>query len=100
MNDRAVEAGWTAAPHRRLEPTRNLLILHTPFRQDVSDWFLVKRRIDVLATDIEVRIATNGQRNSVTRRWQASRPSLVFSPCTLEEYAPKGGTVYAGRGFS
>jgi hypothetical protein len=99
-NDRTVDAGWTAAAHRPLEPTRNLLILHTPFRQDISDWFLVKRRIDGQAPDIEVRIATNGQRNSVTRRWQVSRPSLVFSPCTLEEYAPKGGAVHAGRGFS
>jgi hypothetical protein len=60
----------------------------------------VKRRIDQDASDIEARIATNGVRDPVTRRWQVSRPSLVFSPCSLREYTPKGGTVYAGRGFS
>jgi hypothetical protein len=87
-------------PMRTLaEPTRNLLILHTPVRQDISDWFLVKHRIKGQAPDIEVRIATNGARNSVIRRWQVSRPSLIFSPFRLEEYQLKGGTVYAGRGF-
>src|SRR5262249_3234678 len=48
----------------------------------------------------EVRIATNGARNSVTARWQSSRPSLVFSPYSMREYRPKRGTVYASRGFS
>jgi hypothetical protein len=81
-------------------PTRNLLIVHTPIRQDISDWLDVKRRIDEEAPDIEVRIAVNGSGNSVTRRWQVSRPSLVFSLCPLSEYEPKGGTVCAGRGFS
>ena len=84
----------------RTEPTRNLLILHTPVRQDISDWLQVKDRIEKRALDIEVRIATNGARNSVASRWQVSRPSLVFSPFTILEYKPKGGTVYAGRGFS
>ena len=82
------------------QPTRNLLIVHTPTRQDICDWLNVRHRIEQDARDIEVRIATNGVRNSVTRRWQVSRPSLVFSPFVLREYKPKGGTVYAGRGFS
>jgi glutathione synthase/RimK-type ligase-like ATP-grasp enzyme len=86
--------------HSAAEPTRNLLIVHTPNFQDISDWQSVKRRIDEKAPDIEVRIATNGARNSVTRRWQASRPSLVFSPFVLREYEPKGGTVYACQAFS
>lgn len=81
-------------------PTRNLLILHTPVRQDVSDWLEVKKRIEQRAPDIEVRIATNGARNSVTARWQSSRPSMVFSPYSMREYRPKSGTVYASRGFS
>jgi hypothetical protein len=82
------------------QPIRNLLIVHTPLRQDISDWLNVKRRIDQNASDIDVRISTNGERNPVARRWQVSRPSLVFSPFALREYKPKGGTVYAGRGFS
>jgi hypothetical protein len=82
------------------DPVRNLLILHTPLGQELSDWLSVKERIDGKAPDIEVRIATNGAPNSVTRRWQGSRPSLVFSPHVLIGYRPNGGTVYAGRSFS
>ncbi|MEX2129185.1 MAG: hypothetical protein WD871_13215 [Xanthobacteraceae bacterium] len=78
-------------------PTRNLLILHTPTAQALSDWVEVKDRIEARAPDIEVRIASNLARNSVTRRWQVSRPSLVFSPSPLLEYQPAGGRVYAGR---
>jgi len=81
-------------------PVRNLLIVHEPMGQGLSDWVSVKERIDRRAPDIEVRIATNGAPNSVTRRWQGSRPSLVFSPHFLIGYRPNGGTVYAGQDFS
>lgn len=81
-------------------PVRNLLIVHTPVLQEISDWITVKNRIDQDAPDIEVRIATNGVRNSATRRWQVSRPSLVFSPYVLKGFEPLGGKIYAGRGFS
>ena len=82
------------------EPIRNLLIVHTPIGQDISDWLSIKQRIDEKAPDIEVRIATNGTPNSVTRRWQGRRPSLVFSPHVLHGYQPNGGRVYAGQLFS
>jgi hypothetical protein len=81
-------------------PSRNLLILHTPERQGLSDWVQVKQRIEATAPDIEVRIATNGSPNSVTQRWQVRRPSLVFSVCQLLEYKPRGGTVYAAHPMS
>jgi hypothetical protein len=81
-------------------PIRNLLIVHEPMGQALSDWLSVKERIGRKAPDIEVRIATNRAPNSVTRRWQGSRPSLVFSPHVLFEYRPNGGTVYAGQSFS
>ena len=84
----------------RADTARNLLIVHTPIGQELSDWLSVKQRIDEKAPDIEVRIATNGAPNSVTRRWQGSRPSLVFSPHTLIAYRPNGGRVYAGQQFS
>jgi len=74
--------------------------MHTPIGQDISDWLSVKQRIDEKAADIEVRIATNGTANSVTRRWQGRRPSLVFSPHELHGYQPNGGRVYAGQRFS
>jgi hypothetical protein len=82
-------------------PTRNLLIVHTPNGgQDLSDWLQVKQRIEASAPDIEVRIATNCSPNSTTRRWQVRRPSLVFSPCPLMEFEPRGGTIYCGRPIS
>ena len=83
-----------AAP-ARLE--RNLLILHSPNSQHISDWQTVKQTINQRAPDIDVRIGTNGQPNSIARRWQITRPSLVFSPIRLIDYAPRGGTIYAGR---
>jgi len=79
---------------------RSLIVLHTPLGQELSDWLSVKERIDGKAPDIEVSIATNGAPNSVTRRWQGSRPSLVFSPHVLIGYRPNGATVYAGQSFS
>src|SRR5262249_55530964 len=42
------------------------------------------------------RIGTNFERNSVTRRWQVSRPSLVLCVGLMRGYEPRGGTVYAG----
>jgi RimK-like ATP-grasp domain len=74
--------------------------MHTPVAQDLSDWVEVRRLIEERTRDIEVRIGTNGAANSVTRRWQISRPSLVFSPVPLHIYEPKGGTVYCGRALS
>ena len=78
------------------EPTRNLLIVQTTPSQDPSDWIAVKERIESSAPDIEVRIATNRNPNSVTARWQVRRPSLVFSPVMLIGFVPRGGTVYCG----
>ena len=74
--------------------------MHTPDAQALSDWEEVKGKIEARAPDIEVRIANNVARNSVTRRWQVSRPSLVFSPGPLREYRPPGGKIYAGRPMS
>ena len=76
---------------------RNLLILHTPGAQDLSDWRSVKKKITALAPDIEVRIGENGKPDPVTSQWQITRPSLVFSPIGLHRYALDGGKVYDGR---
>jgi hypothetical protein len=78
-------------------PTRNLLIVQTAPEQDPADWIAVKQIIERKAPDIEVRIAINGQRNSVTARWQVRRPSLVFSPVRLIDFVPRGGAVYCGH---
>jgi len=78
-------------------PSRNLLILHTPHFQDRADWETVKEKIEARAPDIEVRIDDNLQPGPETSEWQATRPSLVFSPFALIGYRPRGGAVYAGK---
>jgi hypothetical protein len=78
-------------------PTRNLLIVQTVPEQDPSDWIAIKQRIERNAPDIEVGIANNRHRNSVTARWQVRRPSLVFSPVRLIDFVPRGGAVYCGH---
>jgi hypothetical protein len=78
-------------------PTRNLLIVQTEPEQDPADWIAIKQRIERHAPDIEVAIAPNRNRNSVTARWQARRPSLVFSPVRLIDFVPRGGAVYCGH---
>jgi hypothetical protein len=78
-------------------PSRNLLIVQTVPEQDPSDWIAVKQRIERNAPDIEVRIAENRNRNSVTARWQVRRPSLVFSPVRLFDFVPRGGALYCGH---
>ena len=84
---------------QKIEPTRNLLIIQSVPEQDPSDWIAVKQRIEHTAPDIEVRIANNRHPNSVTARWQVRRPSLVFSPCRLMGFVPRGGVVYCGHPF-
>ncbi len=76
---------------------RNLVIVHTPGQQALSDWTTVKEKIEARAPDIEVRIADNSIPSSSTRRWQVRRPSFVFSASPLLEYRPSGGQVYQGQ---
>lgn len=78
-------------------PTRNLLIVQTVPEQDPADWIAIKQRIERNAPDIEVHIANNRHRNSVTARWQVRRPSLVFSPIQLIDFVPRGGAIYCGH---
>jgi len=101
---KARQAGVTPASvdsgHSRLEPSYNLVIVHTADGQDISDWVTVSGMIHERAPDIEVRIVNNRAANSATRKWQVRRPSLVFSPFHLITFRPTGGKVYAGRRYS
>jgi hypothetical protein len=76
---------------------RNLVIVHTPRSQALSDWVAVKEKINAKAPDIEVRIADNRSIDPGIREWQVTRPSLVFSPCNLLGFRPAGGKIYVGR---
>lgn len=81
-----------------MSPERNLLIIHNPKLQAMSDWTTVRGKIHARAPDIEVRIADSSSSGAVTRRWQASRPSLVFSANDLGEYKPsRGATLLSER---
>jgi hypothetical protein len=77
--------------------TRNLVMVHSPGKQALSDWVTVRERIRALAPDIDVRIASNAAPDAEISLWQAARPSLVFSPVPLVRYASSGGKLYAGR---
>jgi hypothetical protein len=79
--------------------SRNLLILHTPPDQALSDWEAVQRKVRERAPDIDVRIGSNVEPDEAVRQWQVTRPSLVFSPIHLVRYRPPGGKVYAGHNF-
>ena len=76
---------------------RNLVLVQTPNLQARSDFETVKAKLADRAPDIEVFIVNNDARQSVTRRQAAERPTLVFSPVALRQFAPLRGKVYAGR---
>jgi hypothetical protein len=84
-------------PPTQQQPTRNLLIVHTPGSQDLSDWLEIARKINARAPDIDVRVAGNLTTDSLISRWQVTRPCLVFSPCNLLGFKPVSGKVYVGR---
>ena len=82
---------------QKFEPTRNLLIVQNPSRQDPADWIVIQQRIVRDAPDIAVRIVNNGQPNSAIKPWLAQRPSLIFSACALVDFAPRSGAVFCGH---
>jgi hypothetical protein len=75
---------------------RNLVLVHTPGYQDVADFQVIAGKVQELAPDIEVYIASNDISSSVTRRLASRRPTLVFSPGKLLSFRPARGKVYAG----
>ena len=75
---------------------RHLILVHTPGDQDVRDFEDIGRKVQALAPDIEVFIATNDLPCSVTRRRAARLPTLIFSPGYLMQFRPLRGKLYAG----
>jgi hypothetical protein len=76
---------------------RHLILVHTPGYQDVRDFQDIARKVQELAADIEVFIASNDIPSSVTRRRAGKRPTLIFSPGNLIDFRPSRGKIYAGR---
>lgn len=80
--------------------TFNLVIVHAPGEQDISDWRSLATKIEAAAPEIDVRIANNSLRNLFLRQWQETRPSLVFSAGILRKFKPRAGKIYAGKALS
>ena len=76
---------------------RNLVIVHTPTLQALSDFTTIKSFIAGRAPEIEVFILTNRMRHSVGRKWAGRQRTLVFSPVPIERFSPVRGKVYACR---
>ncbi len=81
-------------------PERNLVIVHTPGRQALSDFLGVKQRIADRAPDIETFIVRNGLPNSVSRRQAARRPSIIYSPYPRRGFEPTRGTRFDSLRYS
>ena len=77
----------------------NLVIVHTPGLQALSDFTTIKALIAERAPDIEVFIFGNHRRHSVMRKWVAGRRTLVFSPTPITAFSPIRGKVHACRGL-
>jgi hypothetical protein len=81
-------------------PERNLVLVHSAGWQDRADFVAIKALVEARAPDIEVFIAANDIRSSVTRKQASRRPTLVFSPIRLLAFQPLRGKVYAGTPMS
>jgi hypothetical protein len=83
-----------------VEPSRNLVLVHSIGWQDVADFEAIRAYIEEMAPDIEVFIASNSVRSSMMRKNAARRPTLVFSPLRLLEFRPDRGKIYQGQAMS
>ncbi len=79
---------------------RNLVLVHTKGFQSLEDFVSIRDFVTKAYPDVEVFIANNNSRCSVTRRLAARRPTLVFSPIGLATFRPDRGKIYEGRAMS
>lgn len=82
-----------------VEPSRNLLIIHTPGAEALSDWITVRTKIVATAPDVDVHIGSSARIGAIPRDWLASRPLLVLAPHALPRPWPHGGKVYTGMEY-
>jgi len=76
---------------------RHLLLVHQPGAQDPRDFEQIAAIVRRNAPDLAVFIASNEIPSAVTRKQAAKRPTLVFSPLYLRDFAPERGKVYSGQ---
>ena len=78
-------------------PDRNLIIVHTPRKQALSDFLTVQTKMADRAPDIAVFIVENGAEDAEVRAAAAGLPTVVFSPMGLVAFLPARGRVFAGQ---
>lgn len=83
-----------------MEPTRNLVLVHSEGWQSLADFEAIKGFVREMAPDIEVFIASNDAPSSYTRKKAAARPALIFSPIRLQRFKPDRGRIYQGQPMS
>ena len=79
---------------------RNLIMVHTPVKQALTDFTAVAERMALRAPDIETFIVTNGLRLPITRRRAARRPTVVFSPMPIRGFEAARGAVFQAQRLS
>lgn len=82
-----------------IEPSLNLLIIHTTGAEALSDWTTVQEKIAKLAPDIDVRIVNNSAIRFIPRAWLVSRPLLVLAPYVLRRPWLRGGKLHTGMDY-
>jgi hypothetical protein len=80
----------------KIDPVRNLVLVHEPDVQDFADLEAIAREVRKLAPDIEVFIASNDTASSTTRKLAARRPTVIYSPTVLRRFKPLRGKIFAG----
>ena len=76
---------------------RHLILVNRPGWQARGDFDLIKGRINAIAPEIEVFIATSSQKDDAMAEAASKRPTLCVSFSPLNQFVPLRGKVYAGR---
>ena len=79
---------------------RHLILVNKPGWQARGDFELIKQRINLLAPEIDVFIATSPQKDDAMAEAASKRPTLCVSFSPLDQFMPLRGRVYAGRAIS
>lgn len=79
-----------------LSRKKNLVLVHHPGWQDISDFLEIKSRVEKRAPDINVLIASNSRKDVDLERRASLNPTLVVCPSALGKFRPRRGRVHKG----